>query len=155
MSKECFEVEFNNEQITQKLENLKKSFSDLAPFFKIIRTNLLNEIEENFNTEGTNSGEKWAEWSEKYKKLRIKLGKSSTGVILSDSGQLRESFFGEIEANKLTIGTAKEYAAIHNFGHDKKNMPQREYFRFSDNAIDGLLADINDYAKELLTKGIT
>ena len=52
----------------------------------------------------------------------------------------------------MTIGTAKEYAAIHNFGHEKRNMPQREFFRFSEETMDDLLEDLNDYAKELVEK---
>ncbi len=147
---EYFEVKFNNKEIIGKLTELSKKFSNLTPFLKIIRVKLLKEIDENFATEGVASGEKWKEWSGKYKKYRIK--NFGNGLILNLSGELRRSFTSIIEDKKLTIGTAKEYAAIHNFGHEKRNMPQREFFRFSEETMDDVLEDLNDYAKELVEK---
>lgn len=145
---EYFEVKFNNKEIIGKLTELSKKFSNLTPFLKIIRVKLLKEIDENFATEGVSAGEKWKEWSEKYKRYRIK--NYGGGLILNRSGALRRSFTSTIKDKKLTIGTAKEYAAIHNFGHEKRNMPQREFFRFSEETMDDLLEDLNDYAKELV-----
>ena len=147
---EYFEAKLNHKEIIIKLAELSKKFSNLTPFFKIIRVKLLKEIDENFATEGVASGEKWKEWSEKYKKYRIK--NFGNGLILNLSGELRRSFTSIIEGKKLTIGTAKEYAAIHNFGHEKRNMPQREFFRSSEETMDDLLEDLNDYAKELVKK---
>lgn len=142
---EYFEVALNKDEIVGKLMELSKRFSNLTPFLKIIRTKLLFEIDRNFETEGKSSGEKWKEWSEKYKKYRIKYFGSSGGQILNRSGNsgLRGSFTSILENEKLTIGTAKKYAAIHNFGHDKKNMPQREFFRFSENSLEELF--VNKY----------
>ncbi len=145
---EYFEVKFNNDEVIGKLTELSKKFSNLTPFLKIIRVKLLYEIEQNFLTEGKSSGEKWKDWSERYKKYRIK--HFGGGQILSRSGELRRSFTSILEKKKLTIGTAKEYAAIHNFGHDGKNMPQREFFRFSETSMDELLEDLNNHAKEIL-----
>lgn len=145
---EYFEVKFNNNEVIGKLTELSKKFSNLTPFLKIIRVKLLKEIDENFATEGVASGEKWKEWSGRYKKYRIK--HFGGGQILSRSGELRRSLTSILEKKKLTIGTAKEYAAIHNFGHDGKNMPQREFFRFSETSMDELLEDLNNHAKEIL-----
>lgn len=149
-----FEVKYNVEEFQKKFGEIRKNFTDLTPFLKIIRVKLLLALQENFSTEGTSLGAKWQAWSEKYKKLRIKHGKSGDGVILSDTGLLRKSFKGVIEDKKLTIGTAIEYAAIHNFGHPQRKMPKREYFKFTEQTINEVLEDINDTAKELLEKGL-
>lgn len=151
---EYFEVKLNKDEIVNKLTELSKKFSNMAPFLKIIRVKLLYEIDRAFETEGTNSGEKWKEWSEKYKKYRIK--NFGDGQILNRSGNrgLRGSFISLLEDKKLTIGTAKEYAAIHNFGHDTKNMPQREFLKFSESSMSELLEDLNDYAEEIMINSI-
>lgn len=109
-----------------QLKNIQEIFGDLRPLFRRFRRTILNIIDDNFDTEGTASGEKWQELSEKYNIQKIKkygMGKK----ILEASGSLRKSFTSKIDDKTLTIGTAKEYAAIHNFGMDEKNMPQREF----------------------------
>lgn len=161
-----FEVKINTEEIVNKLNEIKKDFSNLTPFLQIIDIQLRNAIDDNFATEGTSSGEKWKEWSDTYKKWKIK----NYGVkakILSSRANLRGSIKGEIENDKLTIGTAMEYAAIHNFGlkktvqkNNKKgtsfscdmNMPKREYMRFSPQTFEELLEELNDYARKKLNE---
>ena len=128
-----FTVQMNSKEVFQKLDEIADSVSDLKPLFKILRQSLMDSIYENFETEGTASGDKWEEWSEKWAKEREKREKVSK--ILQYDGDLRDSFDYKITSTDLTIGTAKEYAAIHNFGYDEKNMPQREFMRFSDTQL--------------------
>lgn len=169
MTDKYFETEFNRKEVIEKLKCLNKKFSNVKPFLKIIRKSLLNDIDTNFQTEGTSSGEKWKEWSSKYKKLRIKYGakikndkkllstkdfKEKQGKfkdkILTLQGHLRKSFTSKIDNNSLIIGTAKEYAAAHNFGYSKRNLPKREFFRFSDETIGDILEEINEFAQEII-----
>lgn len=100
---EYFEVALNKDEIVNKLTELSKRFSNLTPFLKIIRVKLLYEIDRNFEKEGKSSGEKWKEWSEKYKKYRIKYFGSNGGQILNRSGNsgLRGSFTSVLENEKL------------------------------------------------------
>lgn len=152
MSEKYFEIKVEEmKNLADRLKELAAEYKDnFRQFLKIIDVKLRAAIDENFLTEGKSLGQKWAEWSEKYKKWRIK--HYGGGQILTREGNLRESFVSEIEDNSLTIGTAKEYAAIHNFGHKKKKMPQREYFVFTDKTIEEVLEDLNDYARELSKK---
>ncbi len=83
---EYFEVKFNNKEIIGKLTELSKKFS-MTPFLKIIRVKLPKEIDENFATEGVVSGEKWKEWSKKY---RIK--NFGNDLILNLASELRRSY---------------------------------------------------------------
>lgn len=149
--KEAIVIKFNRKEVVNKLNELSKKFVP-APFLKIIRETLIHEIKENFKTEGTSSGEKWKAWSTKYKKHMVKIGKPGN-KILTDSALLRSSFKGEISGNKLTIGTAVEYAAIHNFGHTKKNMPKRPFLRFSKETMEGILEDLNAQARKMAEGG--
>ncbi|MGN0192992.1 MAG: phage virion morphogenesis protein [Candidatus Gastranaerophilaceae bacterium] len=149
--KEAIVIKFNRKEVVNKLNKLSKKFVP-APFLKIIRETLIHEIKENFATEGTSSGEKWKAWSTKYKKHMVKIGKPGN-KILTDSAFLKNSFIGEISGNKLTIGTAVEYAAIHNFGHTKKKMPKRPFLRFSDATMEGILEDLNAQARKMAEGG--
>lgn len=167
----CFEVKINTDKIISKLNDIKKFFSDLTPFLKLIRVKLLNAITENFETEGKSSGEKWKDWSDTYKKWKIKTWKScsqtANPLILTSSADLRQSIRGKIDGEKLTIGTAMEYAAIHNFGSKKTvqktskkgtsfscklNMTKREFMRFSPQTFEELLEDLNEEAEARLQK---
>ncbi|MGN0015434.1 MAG: hypothetical protein ACI37T_08465, partial [Candidatus Gastranaerophilaceae bacterium] len=67
-----FEVKINTKEIVSKLREIKKDFTELTPFLKIIRVKLLAAISDNFKTEGKSSGEKWKDWSDTYKKWKIK-----------------------------------------------------------------------------------
>ena len=149
--KEPIVIKFNRKKVVNRLIKLSEKFVP-APFLKIIKTSLLAEIEENFATEGTSSGEKWKAWSTKYKKHMVKIGKPGN-KILTDSAFLKNSFKGEISGDKLTIGTAVEYAAIHNFGHKKKKMPKRPFLRFSKETMEGILEDMNEQARKMAEGG--
>ena len=149
--KEAIVIKFNQKEVVNKLNELSKKFVP-APFLKIIRETLIHEIKENFETEGTSSGEKWKAWSTKYKKHMVKIGKPGN-KILTDSAFLKNSFKGEISGDKLTIGTAVEYAAIHNFGHTKKKMPKRPFLRFSKETMEGILEDLNAQARKMAEGG--
>ena len=136
-----FTVQMNAKEVFQKLDEIADSVSDLKPLFKILRQSLMDSIYENFETEGTASGDKWEEWSEKWAKEREKREKVSK--ILQYDGDLRDSFDYKITSTDLTIGTAKEYAAIHNFGYEDRNMPQREFMRFSDTQLQDATFELN------------
>lgn len=128
-----FTVQMNAKEVFQKLDEIADCVSDLKPLFRVLRQSLMNSIDENFETEGQASGDKWEEWSEKWAKEREKQEKVSK--ILQYNVDLRRSFISKVTSTDLTIGTAIPYAAIHNFGYDEKNMPQREFMRFSDTQL--------------------
>lgn len=124
---EMFKAEIHGLDLFEKqMKDVQEIFGDLKPLFRRLRRTILNIIDDNFDTEGTASGEKWQELSEKYNKRKI-LQYGMGKKILEASGDLRKSFTSKIDKTSLTVGTAKEYAAIHNFGMDEKNMPQREF----------------------------
>lgn len=149
MSEKYFVIKIKNQQnLVNKIKQYAGRAGQLKPFLKWLDVKLRGGIEENFLTEGRYSGEKWQEWSEKYKKWRIK--HYGGGQILTREGNLRESITSILEDDKLIIGTAKEYAAIHNFGHKKRNMPKREYFRFSSENLKEIKEDLRAFTLELI-----
>lgn len=136
----------------KKMNSLQETFGDLKPLFRRLSRSILNTIDKNFDTEGVASGEKWQDLSKDYEIKKINeygLNKK----ILELSGDLRKSFTREITDNTLIVGTAKEYAAIHNFGMDERNMPQREFMP-KDWQIEQLGYEVVTYYLEQQAKGL-
>lgn len=153
MSEKYFEGKLNTKEVVKKLEELSKKVSDLKPLLRVCRRVLLNDIDENFETEGKASGDKWQELNEDY--LEYKQKKKAVDKILQFGGDLRTKLSDSVTDRSLIIGSALEYAAIHNFGMENK-MPKREFMRFSDYQLEDLIAELEYwYLKnvEYITKG--
>lgn len=156
MSNKYFVCNFNAKEVIKILNEAGKKLKNLTPVMKVAKVFLKNTVDENFETEGKATGEKWQDWSEKYKKQRIKMGFSS-GKILNLRGHLRRSILSKHSKDWALVGTNLEYAAIHNFGGDKslkhnKNMPKREFFRLNDYKKDELYAEIYLATEERILK---
>jgi len=158
-----FESNFNCKEAIKKLNELSEKFKDLTPLMRTARVFLKNTVNENFETEGEYSGEKWQEWSESYKKERLKKGKAG-GKILTLEGHLRREIKAKSGEDYAMLYTNKIYAAIHNFGYNgyikrktkkgnvvkyKLKMPKRQYMRLSDYNKEELLAELYIKAEEM------
>lgn len=141
MANKYFEAKLNSKEVTDTLKRYAKEVGDLNPALRISRRMLLNAIDQNFETEGTSSGEKFKEWSDGYKAWRKKKGKTDSKILHFD-GNLRKSMSSKITREELIIGTPKEYAAAHNFGYAPRNLPQREFMRISEEVKNELLGEI-------------
>ena len=126
-----FSFELNSKDITKALNKAAKETGNLEAAFKIARQKLLYAIDENFETEGQFSGERFREWSDDYAKYRSKKGRGQ-GKILQLEGYLRKSLTSKISRYELIIGTNKEYAAAQNFGYAPNNLEARPFMRISD-----------------------
>lgn len=151
-----FEYKINDKLIIKFLKDCHKQLDDLSPLMKTARVIMKKVVDDNFETEGKATGEKWQEWSDSWKKKRIKLGRGS-GKILTLDGELRRSIHAKSGSNFALVGTNKEYAALHNFGGSKilkrnKTMPKREFMRFDDYALDELHAELRIKFEDILNK---
>lgn len=149
-----FKTEINSKEVVTFLKKAAIQLKDLTPLMKTARVFLKDMVDENFETEGTLTGEKWKEWSPEYKIQRMKQGKSS-GKLLSLDGHLRKSIQAKSGKDYALVGTNKIYAAIHNFGGNNslkhnKTMPQREFMRINDTQLEFLQAELAICLKEQL-----
>ena len=116
MAKEIINIDFNPESIIEFLTKIKNETpSAMEKMMKTARVFMKNTVNENFETEGKHTGDKWTGWSEKYKLKRPK------GKILTLGGHLRKDIRAYSGSDKNGVYFAKvvankEYAAIHNFG---------------------------------------
>lgn len=165
--KDTIKIEFksNAESLAKGLKAIADSVQDKKKMFRILSRTVMGYIEENFETQGENSGKKWDNWSGYYRQVREKLGKAG-GKILTLDAQLRQSIDRKITDSYAEIGTNKEYAAIHNFGYDGTikrktksgstsyhlKMPKRTFMEFTDNLENLVEQRVWDYAFEKYTK---
>ncbi len=161
-----FLTKINDKEITKFLDSAYRKLKDLTPLMKTARVFMKKLIDDNFETQGEATGAKWQEWSDGWKKRRIKMGKGS-GKILNLDGFLRKSFTAKSNNNSAIVGTNNKYAAIHNFGFKgtvnkkskkgkafktKLTMPKREFMRINDTYKDELFAELFIKSEEMLLK---
>lgn len=145
MPKEPIEIKIDEGEVLNYLEEYASKVKNLKPILRQVSHVMLEDIDENFETEGANQGQKWQDWTDNWRERRKKLGRGS-GRIMQLEGELRESFTRKVDADSAVVGTNKEYAAIHNFGGDVKKrrakgkrgrtgtfkMPQRRFVAWTD-----------------------
>lgn len=149
-----FSVEIENQDIFKRIKEFADETGDIKPFLKLASRRIMNVIDENFETEGKNTGEKWENWSDIWLKRREELGKAD-GKILSLDGYLRRSIERHIDSDRAVIGSSLKYAAIHNFGSTddmKIDMPQREFLRIDAFEEEKILDDLYEYIKKKLNR---
>lgn len=153
------EVKINDKEILDYLYQYSLKVKNLTPLLRKLTHIIKTDIDENFETEGVNNGEKWQEWSKSWTKVRQKKNRGS-GKIMQFNGKLRESFTRQISGTEAIVGTGEEYAAIHNFGGDVKTqnggkfaMPKRQFASWSDNLKAKVLTEIVYQLKLLDYKG--
>lgn len=112
-------IDIDDKKFREHILSLFKKLKDLRPLMRIISQTMKLEVDENFETEGQNVGEKWEDWSDSWRLRRTKLGRGS-GRIMNFNGELRQSITRKATSTEATVGTNKEYAAIHNFGGEIK-----------------------------------
>lgn len=81
--------------------------------------------------------------------------KYRNGKPLIDSGALRKSISELYDNDTALVGTNLEYAAIHNFGgwagrNKKVFIPQREFFKLTNDDKQDLMDDVQDYFQSLI-----
>ncbi|PLY04894.1 MAG: hypothetical protein C0625_15395 [Arcobacter sp.] len=132
------------------LEDLEKRSNNMKPIMHTIGETVVTKSMEAFEKERDPiSGIPWSPISATSlfaqtggkKKSKIKSGKRHTKTflrkaaakrILRDSGDLQNSIDYTATKDSTEIVAAKEYAATHFFGDDKRNIKQRRYMPFTD-----------------------
>lgn len=112
-------IDIEDKKFQTYIEGLFKKVKDLRPLMRVVSQTMKLEVDENFETEGQNAGEKWADWSDSWRLRRTKAGRGN-GKILNFNGELRQSITRKSTDTEATVGTNKVYAAIHNFGGEIK-----------------------------------
>ncbi|WP_232473714.1 phage virion morphogenesis protein [Brachyspira murdochii] len=128
MSAEVFITDIEEiKKLQDKLKSLKLSSSEERDILEAIGTEIETQIEERFENQRDVSRNKWKDISQKTREYYNKKG--IVGSILSRTRQLRDTIESQVNNSQLLTGATKVYAAVHNFGDDSRNIPQREFWR--------------------------
>ncbi len=147
MSEKPIEIEIDNKAVNEKLLELAKRGENLRPLMKNIAGIFAYSTEENFKEEGR--PDKWVDLAESTKKQRTKKRKWP-GQILQVEGQLATSINTEYDDNSATIGSNKDYAAIHQLGgqagrNKSVKIPARPYLKLTQDDFDEILHETEKY----------
>lgn len=149
MADEPIEIKIDNKAVNEKLLELAKRGENLRPLMKNIAGIFASATEENFKEEGR--PDKWTELADSTKEQRKKEKKWS-GQILQVSGQLAASVNTQYDDTSATIGSNKDYAAIHQLGgkagrNKKVTIPVRPYLRLTDDDFNEILDAAENFLK--------
>ena len=138
-------------KLQDKLKNLKLSSSEEKDILDAIGTEIETQIEERFENQRDVSGNKWQDISQKTREYYNKKG-GIVGSILSRTRQLRDTIESQVNNGQLLTGATKVYAAVHNFGDDSRNIPQREFLGLSSDNYEDIENIINEFLENSIKK---
>jgi phage gpG-like protein len=140
----------------KNLGNLARAGKDVTPVFRAYLAEAKKIYPKLHDKKGKPYGVSWQALSPKYADWKRKFvkrngGKSGWGANLYLYGNLREAlgggpgWFETIGATKLDYGIGGDnlpYAAVHQYGWPKKNIPARPYFATVDGNLPGELTQL-------------
>jgi len=138
-------VKIKDRSFTSAINQLKNRAENRRPLMESLSGIMHDAVEENFEQEGRPA---WQDLKQKTKDARARKNKWP-GKILQVSGQLVNSIQSQATENEAVVFTNKEYAAAHQFGYEKNNLPARPFLSIPDETIE----EMRDEVISFLTKG--
>lgn len=106
---------------------------------------LLLSHRDRFDAQTDPKGKPWQPLSKKYMASKRKRRSRGSGAILRLDGYLRDLLRYDATAEGLLFGTDRIYGATHQFGDEKRGIPQREFLGISqkdEESIADILEDL-------------
>jgi len=145
----------NLKEVQKKFDTMLRRIENPKSEMEIIAGKAYKNVVQHFQNEEGKSG-KWkglAESSAKkrrpgmsQKKAAIK-GIKSAVKLLQDTGRLRNSLRWRTLTNEIHVYTQIIYAAVHNFGYNKRNITQREFLWLDQQTIKSIYKSIVNFIK--------
>lgn len=129
-------------KVVKKIKNLEKRVQAVKKMYDItyltgkISRDMKKEVDMRFRNEVDTDGSPWkglkgntiiSRYNSGLKKKRGKRAVKGRSRILSNTGRLRNSIRARNTRREAIVGTNVKYAATHNFGYPKRNIPQRRF----------------------------
>jgi phage virion morphogenesis protein len=107
----------------------------------------------NFKMEKSPDGKKWKNLSPETQEARRKGKKNYRNKILQDTRNLFLSLNKyKVNGKRVTVGTNVNYAPVHQYGCDKRNIPKREFIGINEKMMKKYEKMITEYIKNLQQK---
>jgi phage virion morphogenesis protein len=118
-----------DEAITKELNRMLARGLDLDPAFYEMGEHLLESTQDRMSQEVSPDGTPWEPLS--INTIEQKDLTNQSDKILRGYGTLADMLSYQISGNQLMFGSNMEYAATHQFGRDKANIPARPFLGVS------------------------
>jgi len=118
-----------DEAITKALNTMLARGLDLAPAFYEMGEHILESTQDRMSQELSPDGTPWEPLS--INTIEQKDLTNQSEKILRGYGTLADTLSYQVNSNQLMFGSNLEYAATHQFGRDKANIPARPFLGVS------------------------
>ena len=121
-----YSIQYDDRQVQSYLKRAIRATENLRPAMTAIGELIIDKTQQRFTREQAPDGTPWAPLSPK----TIKYKKRSKNKILILSSNLKNKYYKRATRNTVTVSTdgiTIAYAATHQFGDDKRNIPARPY----------------------------
>ena len=123
-------IELNDTEVRRGLQRLIAAGADLSPAMRVIATHLADRAEDAFEQETSPTGQPWPPLKPATVKERTRKGYTPI-KRLQRTGTLVRSILADWDNRTAVAGTNLIYAAPHQFGSDKRNIPARPFLGIS------------------------
>ena len=161
-------LELNDRELRQALDKLAARVSDMAPVMHRITQIMEEGTRTHFEEERGPDGQKWKPLADST--LLAHMRRSSPGGLLTkrgntrakavkalaqkkillDHGRLSHELGREASSMSAMLTSVQPYAATHQFGDDKRSIPARPFFGFSEAIVANIKGAVTDYIAEAL-----
>ncbi|MDD3149924.1 MAG: phage virion morphogenesis protein [Candidatus Gastranaerophilales bacterium] len=115
------EINIDKKKLEAGLSLLKKKVKNLRPVMRAISEDMLYAVKENFDTQGSRLGEKWADLSATTQAARKKKGYNPNSPKLQQERKLYDSITAQSTNSTAQVGSILPYARLHHFGGNVQN----------------------------------
>lgn len=142
------------EQLSKQMNEALKQLQHLKMPMDVVGQEVLGQTVERITGEQkAPDGTPWAAWSEPYSEHKAR--SRDGGAFLDASGELIDSLNYEASKDEVLVGTNLVYAATHQFGDKKRNIPARPYLGLSkQNELDLIKAVEVAIEQQMKAKGL-
>jgi len=119
--------------VRKMLASASLDTADRSRLLKSIGVEMEAQTQEHFELQQSPAGDSWKALAQKTLDYYARKGLLGARKILIGEGLLQLSITSEVQGDawSVLVGAAREYAAVHQFGWAKKNIPARPYLGVS------------------------
>lgn len=125
---------------------------DISPLLETLATEVESQTRRRIQEEKhAPDGSPWAELSTRYAARKVEKKGASVG-LLEYGGDLRDSLVSNVSGNEavISMGSNLIYAATHQLGDSRRNIPARPFMGISDENLGDLQGLVDDWLDQLL-----
>ncbi|AMO73845.1 phage virion morphogenesis protein [Pseudomonas citronellolis] len=130
-------------RLARRLDRLAEL--DLGPLLEGIGAEVESQTRRRIQVDKMSpANEPWPEWSADYAETR-----HSGQSLLQGAGHLLDSLTYQVMGDSVLVGSPLVYAATHQFGDEKRGIPQREFLGLEGDDLEDVIGMIEDYLEDL------